>query len=87
MSTNKSQFMHKMNTQQPTIFTQAQLELLDMMSHVKSQDTLKELRQVIAQFFAKKIETEIDGMWESGLLNEQKIEEFRNLHERTPYKQ
>lgn len=76
-----------MNSQQPTIFNPAQLELLDMMSHVKSQDTLKELRQVIAQFFAKKIEDEIDGMWESGLLNEQKIEEFRNLHERTPYKQ
>lgn len=77
--------MQSMNQQQPTKFNAAQLELLDMMSHVKSPETLKELRQVIVQFFAKKMEEEIDSMWEDGTLSEEKVEGFRNLHERTPY--
>ena len=30
---------------------QAQLQILDMMSFIKSEDTLKELKQVISDFF------------------------------------
>lgn len=32
---------------------QAQLQILDMMSFIKSEDTLKELKQVISDFFAR----------------------------------
>lgn len=79
--------MPAISSQHSTVFNAAQLQLLDMMSHVKSPDTLEELRQVIADFFAKKMEEEIDSMWEDGTLSEEKVEGFRNLHERTPYKQ
>ena len=57
-----------------------------MMSFIKSEDTLKELKQVISDFFARQAQEEINRLWEAGDLNEEKIESFRDLHERTPYK-
>ena len=68
-----------------TVFNQAQLDLLDMMSFVKSPHMLSELRQVISDYFAKQADEEIDRLWEDGILNEDKVESFRHLHERTPY--
>lgn len=68
-----------------TVFNQAQLELLDMMSFVKSPDMLSELMQVVSDYFARQAEAEIDRLWENGTLNEAKMESFRHLHERTPY--
>lgn len=69
-----------------TVFNQAQLELLDMMSFVKSPKMLSELMQVVSDYFARQAEEEIDRLWENGTLNETKVEGFRHLHERTPYK-
>lgn len=57
-----------------------------MMSHIKSEKTLRELRLVVSQFFAQKAEDAINEMWADGTLNDEKVESFRNLHERTPYK-
>lgn len=62
------------------------MELLGMMSHIKSEKTLRELRLVVSQFFAQKAEDAINEMWADGTLNDEKVESFRNLHERTPYK-
>ena len=68
-----------------TVFNQAQLDLLDMMSFVKSPHMLSELMQVISDYFAKQAEEEIDRLWEDGTLSEDKVESFRHLHELTPY--
>lgn len=69
-----------------TVFNQAQLELLDMMSFVKTPQMLSELRQVVSDYFAKQAEEEINRLWETGTLNETKVDDFRHLHERTRYK-
>ena len=69
-----------------TIFNQAQQQLLDMMSFVDSPEVLSELKQIISDYFARKAQTEIDHLWAAGELDEQKVEQFRHLHERTPYK-
>lgn len=73
------------NYQRQTVFNQAQLDLLGMLSHIKSEKTLDELREVVRQFFAQKAEDAIKEMWADGTLNDKKVEGFRNLHERTPY--
>ena len=44
------------------------------------------LKQAISNYFAQKAEDEIDKMWADGTLTEEKVESFRTLHERTPYK-
>ena len=68
-----------------TVFNPAQLQLLEMMSFVKSNESLNELNQVISDYFARQAQLEIDRLWECGTLNEEKVESFRNLHERTRY--
>lgn len=69
-----------------TTLNKAQLEILDMMSFVKSQEVLADLKQVISNHFASELEKEMNMMWESGEMTEEKVESFRTLHERTPYK-
>lgn len=76
------------NTQkmEATIFNQAQMQLLEMMSFVRTPEALADLKQVISDYFARKAQEEIDKLWENGELNDAKIESFRHLHERTSYK-
>lgn len=69
-----------------TVFNPAQMQLLEMMSFVKSPEALNQLKEVISDFFAKQAQAEIDKLWADGSLTEEKIESFRNLHERTAYK-
>ena len=47
---------------------------------------MNDLKEVISDFFAKQAQEEINRLWEIGELNEEKVESFRNLHERTSYK-
>ena len=70
---------------QATKLNTAQIELLRMMSFVKTDDSMKELKSVISHYFAKKAKDEMDKMWESGEMNEEKFNRFRTLHERLPY--
>lgn len=70
---------------QASVFNPAQLEIIDMMSFVKTQDSLLQLKQSISDFFVQKAQLEIDRLWQTGELNDEKVESFRNLHERTPY--
>lgn len=69
-----------------TVFNQAQLDLLDMLSFVKSPKMLSELMQAVSDHFAKLAEEEVDFLWKNGTLDEAKVESFRHLHERTSYK-
>lgn len=69
-----------------TVFNHAQLEMLKMMSRVTDERILDDLRQAVSDFFARKAQEEIDHLWDSGELNEEKVERFKTLHERTPYK-
>lgn len=70
---------------QVATFNQAQLQILDMMSFIKTPEALRDLNQVISDYFVQKADAEMDKMWEAGTLSEDRVESFRNLHERTPY--
>lgn len=70
---------------QVTTMNQAQLQLLDMLSFVNTPKALQDLNKVISDYFVKMADAEMDKMWNEGLLNEERIEGFRHLHERTPY--
>lgn len=74
-----------MNTNH-TIFNEAQLKLLDLFSVLKTPEELDELQKVVSDYLAKRLRGEIDKLWDDGTLTEEKIEGFRHLHERTPYK-
>lgn len=72
--------------QQAFSLNRAQLQLLDMMSFIKTPEALRDLNKVISDYFVKKADEEMTKMWNEGTLNEEKIESFRNIHECTAYK-
>lgn len=53
------------------------MKLLEMMSFVNSPEALDQLKQVISDFFAKQAQEEINKLWASGELTEEKVESFR----------
>jgi len=63
----------------------AQMQILDMMSFVKTPEALRDLNRVISDYFVQKADAEMNRTWEEGTLNDKRIESFRQLHERTPY--
>lgn len=70
---------------QEATLNQAQLQILDMMSFIKTPEALSDLNRVISDYFVQKADAELDQMWADGTLSEERIESFRHLHERTPY--
>ena len=47
-----------------TVFNAAQLEILDLMSYVESDDTLNEIKDMLSAYFARKAEIAIDKLWD-----------------------
>ena len=64
-----------------------QLHLLEMVRHCDSDNMIEELKDVLADFYARKVQTEADHMWDDGTLDGQAIERILNEHWRTPYKE
>jgi ERCC4-type nuclease len=64
----------------------AQLQILKLLSNIKTEEETKELSQVISNFYAKKATEEMDRLWESGQWNEEKNDQILKEHLRTPYK-
>ena len=69
------------------IFNAAQREVLDVMSCMKTDEDLHELKLVLLNFLNEKMQRELDSLWDKGTINETKLEEWRTTHFRTPYKQ
>lgn len=69
-----------------TVFNKAQLEMLDIMAGIRSEEELEELMHVISEFYARRADEELDKLWQSGEWNEQTLKELGEAHYRTPYK-
>lgn len=63
----------------------AQLELLDALNSINSEEELNEFKNVLAHYFAHKAQNAIDKLWDEGVINEETIEQWGNEHMRTPY--
>ena len=67
-------------------FNPAQVHVLNLMSHIKSDIGLEQLREQLAAFYAKLVDDEKDALWENGQFDEKRLKELRGSHFRTPYK-
>ena len=67
------------------IFTPAQIEILNAVSHLKSESEVRALQQAISHFFFQRAEKEMDRLWDEGVWNEQTLERLKTAHYRTPY--
>lgn len=63
----------------------AQIELLNSVAHVESDEDLRELKNTLARFFAKLADKEMERLWDEGIINEDVIEQWGHEHMRTPY--
>ena len=68
-------------------FTPFQIEMLEMVSKVSSEAEMRDIRNLLGRYFAKRAEDALDRLWDEGVLNEGVMEEWKNEHMRTPYKQ
>ena len=71
---------------QTKIFNEAQLELLNTMAVLNTEEELFELKKALSLFFAKRVDDEMDKLWEEGKWNDQTLKDLENAHYRTPYK-
>lgn len=68
-------------------FTPFQIEMLELVSRVSSEAEMKDIRRLLGQYFSQRAEDALYQLWDEGVLNEEVIEEWKNEHMRTPYKQ
>lgn len=68
------------------MYNPAQLQLMEVMSFVKTEKALEDMNAVLADYFAKQIDEEMDRLWDEGMVNEDTIEQWSKEHMRTPYK-
>lgn len=62
-----------------TVFTPAQQHLLRMFRYKKSESDLLEMKEVLSQYYAQKLDSMLEEMWESGELDQQRLDEIDSL--------
>lgn len=66
-------------------FSPFQIQMLELVSHVQSEDEMNDIRRMLAEYFAQRAENAIDQLWNEGVLNEGVMEQWKTEHMRTPY--
>ena len=64
---------------QPTVFNSAQLYLLGVFSRIKSDEELNEIKRIIADYYAKKLDAHLDKLWDEGILDQKRLDEIDQL--------
>ena len=57
---------------------EAQMSILRLLESMKSVEEVNELRQVICDYYARRVDDEMDRLWEEGILNQEKLDELRH---------
>lgn len=47
-----------------------------------SEETAREVKQALSDYFQKKLDAELDALWDAGILDQEKLDEIRktDLH-------
>lgn len=64
---------------------QAQMDFLRLLAHFTTEEEVKELNDLVCEYYARKVDEEMDRLWDEGKWSQEKIEETLNEHLRTPY--
>ena len=66
-----------------TVFNPIQQHLLKMFAFDSSEEHLLEIKQVLTEYLARKVDQEMDRLWDEGILDQKKLDELRGKHLRT----
>ena len=64
---------------QPTVFNPAQLYLLGVFSHIKSEEELNEIKDLISDYYAKRLDRHMDKLWDEGILDQKRLDEINEM--------
>ena len=70
---------------QTMVLNDAQREVLNVMSCLKRDEDIYELKRTLVNFLNDCLQRELDSLWNNGMLSEEKLESYRNEHNRTKY--
>lgn len=63
-----------------TALNEAQLSILRLLGSMKTVEEVNELRQVICEYYARRVDEEVDKLWESGQWDDEKNEAVLQEH-------
>ena len=72
-------------TMEAKALNEAQMSILRLLGSMKTVEEVNELRQVICDYYARRVDDEVEKLWESGQWDNEKNEAVLSEHLRTPY--
>lgn len=64
---------------QTTVFNPIQIHLLKMFALDDSQSGLNELKEVLYRYYSSQMEEQLEEMWQSGELSQQRLDEINQM--------
>lgn len=71
---------------QSTKLNTTQLYLLQLFAHSDSEETKRDLQNVLTQFYREKVNKRASELWDKLKLDQRQLDEMCSIHERLPYK-
>lgn len=75
--------MNKQKYMEATVFNPVQQHLLKFFAFDGSEEKLLEVKAVLTKYFSRKLDKRLDELWDSGVLNQEKLDELRTMLLRT----
>ena len=67
-------------------FNQVQQAVLNVISCLQSEQDLADLKRTLVKFMNDRLQREMDKLWESGEMSNEKLQKMQSEHFRTAYK-
>ena len=64
---------------------EAQMMILESFAGATDEQELYDLMDVIRDFYARRLEAEMNRLWDNGTLNQEALDKLKDEHLRTPY--
>ncbi len=64
----------------------AQMLVLESFASVTGEEELAALTKLLKNFYAERLEQELEKAWEDGSFGQEKLEQLKSEHLRTPYR-
>lgn len=64
---------------------EAQMVILESFAGATDEQELNDLMDVIRDFYARRLEAEMNRLWDNGTLDQEALDQLKDEHLRTPY--
>ena len=71
---------------QVNTMNESQMMILESFAGAQDKQELDALMDVLRNFYATRLEAEMQRLWDNGTLDQQKLDQLRGEHLRTPYR-